>query len=164
MLVLIGLACKNAEEKKDITSNISYAYKLEKPDNWDIGSKENTAIAFNALKAFEDNKLDDCLSYFADTVRWRADYLDQSFSKDSLKSNMTRARNSFQTFTVKMSDFESVISKDKKDEWVTLWYTQIFTDQKTGKVDSLAMVNDLKIVNGKIVELNETMRHFPLKQ
>lgn len=54
-------------------------------------------------------------------------------------------------------------SKDKKDEWVTLWYTEIVTD-KTGKTDSLAMVNDIKVSKGKIVELNESVRHFPTKK
>lgn len=163
MLVLIGLACKTANEKKEVTANNSYPYSLEKPDNWDIGSTENTVIVMKALKAFEDNKIDDCLSYFADTVRWRADFLDKTFGKDSLKAAMTNLRNSIQAVKVKMGDFESVISKDKKDEWVTLWYTEIITDQ-TGKTDSLAMINDVKIAKGKIVELNESIRHFPIQK
>jgi hypothetical protein len=117
----------------------------------------------NALKAFEDNKVEDCISYFADTVRWRADYMDQTLSKDGLRVAMTNLRNSIQALQVKMGDFESVISKDKKDEWVTLWYTEIVTD-KTGKTDSLAMVNDIKVSKGKIVELNESVRHFPTKK
>ena len=163
VMATIIFSCKNAEDKKEATSDITYPYSLEKPDNWDIGSKENTLLVMNALKAFEDNKVEDCLSYFADTVRWRADYMDQTLSKDSLRVAMTNLRNSIQAVQVKMGDFESVISKDKKDEWVTLWYTEIVTD-KTGKTDSLAMVNDIKVSNGKIVELNESVRHFPTKK
>lgn len=163
VMATIIFSCKNAEDKKEVTSDITYPYSLEKPDNWDIGSKENTLLVMNALKAFEDNKVEDCLSYFADTVRWRADYMDQTLSKDSLRVAMTNLRNSIQALQVKMGDFESVISKDKKDEWVTLWYTEIVTD-KTGKTDSLAMVNDIKVSNGKIVELNESVRHFPTKK
>ncbi len=34
-----------------------------------------------------------------------------------------------------MEDWESVISKDKKEEWVTLWYSQKWEDMK-GKTDS----------------------------
>ena len=163
MVVIIAFACKNADEKKEVTTNVTYPYTLEKPDNWDIGSKENTLLVMNALKAFEDNKIEDCLSYFSDTVRWRADYVDMTVAKDSLRTAMTNLRNSIQAIQVKMGDFESVISKDKKDEWVTLWYTEIVTD-KTGKTDSLAMVNDIKVSNGKIVELNESVRHFPTKK
>lgn len=163
VMATIIFSCKNAEDKKEVTSDITYPYSLEKPDNWDIGSKENTLLVMNALKAFEDNKVEDCLSYFADTVRWRADYMDQTLSKDSLRVAMTNLRNSIQAVQVKMGDFESVISKDKKDEWVTLWYTEIVTD-KTGKTDSLAMVNDIKVSKGKIIELNESVRHFPTKK
>ncbi|HEY1017354.1 MAG TPA: hypothetical protein VGE25_00045, partial [Sediminibacterium sp.] len=68
-----------------------------------------------------------------------------------------------QALIIKMEDFESVISKDKKDEYVTLWYKQIMTDNM-GKTDSLAMINDFKIVNGKIVALSEAMRHYPAKK
>ena len=60
-----------------------------------------------------------------------------------------------------MGDYESVISKDKKDEWVTLWYKQIVTDKK-GKVDSMSVVNDAKIENGKITVLDEKTRKFPV--
>jgi hypothetical protein len=60
-----------------------------------------------------------------------------------------------------MNDWESVISADKKDEWVTLWYKQIQTDKK-GKTDSLGVVDDAKIVNGKIVLLDEKIQHYPV--
>lgn len=163
LMVTTVFSCKNAEEKTETTANVTYPYSLEKPDNWDIGSKENTLLVMSALKAFEENKVEDCLSYFADTVKWRADYMDQTLPKDSLRTAMTNLRNSIQAIQVKMGDFESVISKDKKDEWVTLWYTEIVTD-KTGKTDSLAMVNDIKVSKGKIVELNESIRHFPTKK
>ncbi len=163
LMATIIFSCKNAEEKKEVTADVTYPYSLEKPDNWYIGSKENTLIAMSALKAFEDNKVEDCLSYFADTVRWRADFIDETFSKDSLRSAMINLRNSFQAIQIVMNDFESVISKDKKDEWVTLWFTQINT-YKNGNIDSMAMINDVKVSNGKIVEISEAQRRFPTKK
>ena len=59
-----------------------------------------------------------------------------------------------------MQDWISVISKDKKSEWVTLWYKEILTD-KNGKSDSVNVVDDAKIENGKIVILDEKVQHFP---
>jgi hypothetical protein len=56
-----------------------------------------------------------------------------------------------------MDDWESVISKDKKDEWVTLWYRQKWEDNK-GKSDSSDIVNDLKMKDGKIIRLDEYTR------
>jgi hypothetical protein len=55
---------------------------------------------------------------------------------------------------IKMNDWESVISADKTEEWVTLWYKEYHTDKK-GNVDSMGVVDDLKIEKGKAVILDE---------
>ena len=62
-----------------------------------------------------------------------------------------------------MGDWESVISKDGKTEYVTMWYKQITTD-KMGKTDSIAVVDDCRIMNGKIVELDEKIQRIPAKK
>lgn len=165
LLLLVFTACNQAEKPAETSvAKPNYPYTINKPDNWDMATDpKNTEIAMNALKAFEDNKIDESLSYFADSVRWMFDYMDAKLGKDSLKSMVTAARSSFGTFKVNMHDFESVVSKDKKESYVTMWYTQVFTDA-SGKVDSTAIINDLKIENGKIVELSEASRHFPAKK
>jgi ketosteroid isomerase-like protein len=78
-------------------------------------------------------------------------------SADSVKAMFTTWRNGFKTVDVKMEDWESVISKDKKQEWVTLWYTQKWEDTK-GKKDSAAYIDDLQMKDGKIVRLDEYTR------
>jgi hypothetical protein len=40
-----------------------------------------------------------------------------------------------------------------------MWYKQIMTD-KAGKTDSMGVVDDCKIVNGKIVILDEKIQHL----
>ncbi len=164
LLVLGASGCKNnnTENTNNGAAKPEYAYTISKPDNWDIGSSQNTALVLSSLKAFEENKIDESISFFADSVNWRADFYDRKLSKDTLKALITSWRNDVAAITIKMHDFVSNISKDKKDEWVTAWYTQVFTD-KTGKIDSIAVINDFKLMNGKIVELNETVRHFPTK-
>ena len=52
------------------------------------------------------------------------------------------------------------ISENKKTEYVTLWYKEKWKDKK-GKADSIRVVDDCKIVNGKIAELDEKIQHFP---
>ncbi len=167
VLLLTAVACdqKPADKPAETASaKPAYAYTIEKPDNWDmVTDPTNTSVALNALKAFEDNKIDESVSYFADTVHWRSDYTDEILGKDSLKAMFGNYRNSFTAFKIDMHDFESVISKDKKDAYVTMWYVEKFTD-KNGKMDSVAMINDLKIANGKIIELDEAVRHFPAKK
>ncbi|MDQ6889125.1 MAG: hypothetical protein M3Z56_02435 [Bacteroidota bacterium] len=56
-----------------------------------------------------------------------------------------------------MQDWESVISKDKSEEWVTIWYRQKWEDMN-GRKDSTDVVNDLKLKNGKIMRLDEYTR------
>ena len=165
LITYLLVSCDPAADKtgaKATTADTTkpvYAYTIKQPDNWEVGSPKNTAIALNALKAFENKKIDECLSYFADSVDWKSDYVEEKFSKDSLKSFLNGAWNMMASTKIDMHDFESVISKDKKDEYVTMWYVQTTTDKK-GKVDSVAVINDLKISNGKIVTLDEAIRHF----
>ena len=64
---------------------------------------------------------------------------------------------------VTMYDYESVISADKKDEYVTLWYKQTWKDEK-GKADSMNVVDDCKMKNGKMIELDEKVQRFPAKK
>jgi hypothetical protein len=62
-----------------------------------------------------------------------------------------------------MDDFESVISKDRKNEYVSLWYKQKWQDAK-GVWDSLSVMDDLKIKDGKIASIDEKIRHYPKKK
>jgi hypothetical protein len=169
LLVYAGFGCKSSAEKETAktdatgTPTPAYAYTIQKPDNWEVGSSQNTALVLTSLKAFENNQLDECLKYFADTIAWKSDYVEAKLSRDSLKAFFATSWKDVASMKINMHDFESVISKDKKDEYVTLWYVQTVTDKK-GKTDSIFISNDVKLVNGKITELEETIRHFPVKK
>lgn len=168
--------CNNAgtgEAKKDSTGTTETAaakkplpempYQLEKPySNWQTGDPQNAVTVMNSLKGFETNDIPKCMTGFADTVKINFDGMQGTFSKDSLAKMFTQQRGMYTGFTVKMGDWESVISEDKKEEWVTLWYKQYMTG-KNGKTDSSECINDAMIKNGKIVVLNEAVRHYPAK-
>ncbi|MEO7766263.1 MAG: hypothetical protein ABIS01_02515 [Ferruginibacter sp.] len=141
--------------------NLDYPYSLEKPyQDWQPGDKKHAVNVMKSLKAYEDGDINSCVAGFGDSVELRFDGYISKISNDSLKKFFTQQRNKLATVKVKMGDWESVISKDKKTEYVTLWYKQIETDKK-GKIDSLNVVDDAKIVNGKIVELDEKTQHYP---
>ena len=135
----------------------AYPYTIDKPDNWKIGSSANTLTALTALKAFEEGNIEKSLTQFGDSVQLQFDGLDDTLSNDSLKAMFTRLRSNFKTFNVKMSDWESVVSKDGKEEWVTIWYKQIWEDNK-GTKDSADYIDDLRLKNGKIIRLDEYTR------
>lgn len=143
------------------TAKFDYPYALEKPyKDWQPGDQQHAVNVMKSLKAYENGDIESCVTAFGDSVDLRFDGYHEKLSHDSLKQMFTRSRNDLASVKVVMGDWESVISKDKADEYVTLWYKEITTDKK-GKTDSLAIIDDLKIVNGKIVELDQKIQHFP---
>jgi len=136
---------------------MNYPYTIEHPDYWAIGSTANTMTALTALKAWELGKMDESVKYFSDSVKLNFDGLKETMSRDSLKRFFTGIWKDFKTVDIKMSDWESVVSSDKKEEWVTIWYTQHWETPK-GLKDSLDIVNDFQMKDGKIIRLDEYTR------
>ena len=169
MLVLTMAACdsKNGsttktESKDSSNAKMDYAYTIKNPDQWEQGDKTNTMNVLKSLKAYENGNIDETVSYFGDSVQLRFDEMDVKLSNDSLKAMFKKSRAANKSLKVDMHDWESVKGKVTNDEYVSLWYTQTWEDMK-GKVDSLSVMNDIKIKNGKIVELDEKTRKFPKK-
>jgi hypothetical protein len=142
------------------TSNANYAYTKIHPVDWEWGSEANTQMVLNSLKAFETGNIDESVKAFADTVKIEVDHYEAKVSRDSLAAMFKRERSGMKNMQIKMDDYESVKSKDGKTEFVSLWFKQIFEDQK-GKTDSIELMDDLKIENGKVALLNEKVRHYP---
>lgn len=137
------------------TEKVDYPYTIENPDYWESGSQQNTLAVLNSLKAWENKNIDESLKYFADSIDVGFDGLTKKISNDSLRRIITP--DSLTTFRIRMQDWESVISKDKKVEYVTVWYRQ-FYDNGKGKKDSVDVVNDLKMKDGKIIGIDEYER------
>jgi hypothetical protein len=154
----------SAKAGMESTEDVTYPYTLDKPyKNWKPGDKKNTMVLLNMLKAWETKNVTECASYFGDSVDLAVDYYHKVIKHDSIPAMLERSWADYENLKIKMDDWESVISEDKKDEWVTVWYKQSWTDKK-GKADSLAIVNDAKIVNGKIIVFDEKVRHFPVQK
>jgi hypothetical protein len=140
-----------------VAQKMVYPYTIDHPDNWEMGSNQNTMAALSALKAFENGNVDESLKNFGDSIQIQFDGLDTKLSNDSLKAFFAKSRSNIKNMNIKMDDWESVVSKDKKDEWVTLWYRQKWEDA-SGKKDSADIINDLKMKDGKIIRLDEYTR------
>ena len=159
----IVLSCNSGQTNatdagKDTSSaSTNYPYTIDHPDYWEMGSTANTMIALSSLKAWEEGKIDESLKYFGDSVHMEFDGLDKKMSNDSVKAMLGNAFNGFNSVHIKMNDWESVISKDKAEEWVTIWYSQHW-ETKAGVKDSAAIVNDFQMKDGKIIRLSEYTR------
>lgn len=171
-IVLFIAGCKddkdtNAKTASGSASGTKYDYAYTPFDHdpvyWEQGDQQNLVNATKALKAFETGKVDESISYFADSLQFTADNVDMMIPRDTLKSWFEGTWQMTKSIKVEMDDYESVISKDKKKEYVTLWFKEVVTD-KSGKVDSLAYVDDIGFKNGKIISMDEKTRHYPAKQ
>ena len=143
------------------STTMNYPYTIEHPDNWEIGSNANTMIALNSLKAWEEGNMDESLKYFGDTILVQFDGIDKKMSNDSLKAFFNEGYNSFKNVKENMTDWVSVISKDKSEEWVTIWYTQSF-ETKDGVKDSVDIINDMQLKDGKIIRISEYTKKLHL--
>ena len=140
-----------------VEESVTYAYTIEDPDQWEWGSKKNSETALNALKGFETGDIAGTMKYWGDSVRLEFDNYEKKLSNDSVKALFTSWRGNYKDIKIKMEDFESVISKDKEKEYVSLWYTEYTTDTK-GVQDSVECMDDLLFKDGKIVMLSEKRR------
>jgi len=170
-IVFLLAACNN--ESKDApkqgtdaaapSAAVTLPYTPEMPyRNWQMGSEQNTLLAMTALKAWETKDYAGLAATLGDSVEVRMDDLRLMMGRDSAMNFFKNARENYTNIKIDMYDWESVISADKKAEYVTMWYKQTWTDMK-GVTDSLSVVDDVKIANGKMIELDEKVQRFPKK-
>lgn len=157
---------KDAEPAKTETpaaTEVKLPIPLEKPyRNWQMGSTENVVAAMNSLKAYIDKDFTALGATIGDSLELNFDYFHAKLSRDSAVNFFKADRPKYNDLGVTMYDYESVISADKKSEWVTLWYKQYWKDAK-GVADSMSVTDDVRLENGKMVELDEKVSHFPKK-
>ena len=145
------------------SADLDYAYTRTNKSNYVMGDPAQIQMVLNSLKAFEMNNVDALVNNFGDTVELSFDNFHAKVSRDSAKAILANNRSSYDSFAINMHDWETVKSTNTDDEWVSLWYTQIYKE-KGGKLDSVNVMDDVKIKDGKIVEISGYVRRFPQKK
>src|SRR5690606_21050323 len=128
--------------------DLDYAYTKTSKANYVMGDPAQVQMVLKSLKAFETNNTNELVSDFGDTVELYFDNYYAKVSRDSAKTILTNNRNMYDTYNINMHDWETVKSTNTDDEWVSLWYTEIYKE-KGGKLDSINIMDDIKIKNGK---------------
>src|SRR5215204_575558 len=153
---------KGATDSSGKTETVSLPFPVTRTPDWEIGDPANVPIAMNALKAFVDNDMTRIKEYLADSVDFRADDFTFKGHKDSLVKSMTEMRNQYDKIDISMKDYESVKSKNRGEEWVSMWYVQT-NFAKDGKIDSAMYMDDIQIVNGKVALIDSKGRRLANK-
>jgi len=168
-VLLIAVACNTPAPEQKAPEKVAinpadYPYTLKETyKDWQAGKQENAIMVLKMIKAWENKNASECASYFADTVMMNMDYFAGKMPNDSILAFVESGYANNTSIKVEMQDWESVVSADGKDEWVTLWYKQTLVDND-GKSETVNVVNDAKIVNGKIAVFDEYLQHLPMEK
>lgn len=162
ILITIIVSCKSKSATDSNSNDVDepFAYNIANPDQWEWGDKNNLRIALNSLKAYENGNISAAFKDYADTVLIQMDGFEKRLSKDSLLALFLRERSGIKRMGIVMNDYISLRSKNGKNDYVSLWYKQLWEDQN-GRVDSLECMDDIAFKNGKIILWNEKVRRFP---
>lgn len=155
---------ETTETKATAPADVKLPIPLAMPyKNWQIGSTDNVVAAMKSLKTFMDMDFTAMAATLGDSVELDFDNLQAKLSHDSTVNLFKAMRPMYNDLKVTMYDYVSVISEDKKEEWVTFWYKQNWKNEK-GVADSMNVVNDVKLKDGKMIALYEKTSHFQVKK
>jgi len=143
----------------DTTAKLNYPFTPRYSIKWQPGDEKNALMVLNSLKKYLDGDIKGCAEAFADTSEFIADQFYFKGSKDNLIKMVTDMRSASTSVSKDFDSWMTTYYPDKKETWVTLWYTERMTD-KSGKKDSLYYVDDVMIKDGKIRIYDEKMRRF----
>jgi hypothetical protein len=164
VLFSCGTGPKQEEPKTDSTAKkepLVYPFTAKYSLNWQPGDERNALLALTAFKKYVDGDVKGCFDYFADSIEFFADKFHFAGKKDSLVAMMIPMRAEMASMSVQPDTWLTAYYPDKKETWVTVWSTQKWTDKK-GKMDSVYLADDILIKDGKIYEVDEKQRQFPV--
>jgi hypothetical protein len=168
MLSVIFMGCMNEVKKEEPKTDsvakketLVYPYTAKYSLNWQPGDEKYAVLALTAFKKYVDGDVKGSFAYFADSIEFIADKFYFRGKKDSLEAMMTPMRAELASMSVQPDTWLTTYYPDKNDTWVTVWSTQKWTDKK-GKMDSIYIVDDILIKDGKIAVIDEKQRQYPV--
>ena len=162
------LGCSSNEPKQEAAKTdstvkketLAYPFTPKYSLNWQPGDEQNAVLVLNSIKKHVDGDIKGALSYFGDSITFITDEFLFKGRKDSLETLLTSMRTQLTSMSFEPDTWITAYYPDDKDTWVTVWGTQKWTTKK-GKIDSFYLVEDFKVKDGKILEIDEKMRRYP---
>jgi len=159
---LLFLSCRNSNSvqvEKTEATKLNYPFRPGYSINWQPGDEKNALIVLNSLKKYTAGDLKGAFENYADTVTFLGDNFYFKGKKDSLIKIFAKERREYASLTEDFDSWITVYYPDKKCNWVSVWFTEKWTDKK-GVKDSLYYTDDVLVKDGKITEYDEKIRHF----
>lgn len=149
----------NTETRTSTSTDLPFTL-TETYKDWQIGEKNNAIIAMQMLKDWGNKNFKESVSYFADSCDFKLESYHQKLAHDSILPLMESTYIGYKSAKIEMQDWKSVVSADKKEEWVMLWCKEIMVADN-GTIDSTNVINELRLENGKIIAFKDYIHHFP---
>ena len=108
-----------------------------------IGDQKISEKILTLFKQWDDNKLADGKSMFADSIHFYADNWAFQGTRDSFFTVSQQQRNNYKEVKTVVHAWIPVHSTDKNEDWALIWSTAYTTDTK-GKVDSASYQDTLE--------------------
>ena len=156
LVTLLYAACTGTTSTSDsgntTGSAIALPYTANYSSSFSIGSDSSVANVLNNYKAWENGDMEGLKNTLADSLAANfPNGLKFNGTRDSAMKMASMFRDSLSKVQIRMDAWIPLHVKDKNENWVSVWYTEIDT-YKTGKVDSAYFQDDNMIdKNGKIV-------------
>jgi hypothetical protein len=164
---VVFLGCTNGpkqdEAKTDSTTKnvpLVYPFTPKYSLNWQPGDEKNAVLVLGSFKKYLDGDVKGAFADFADSFEFKGNKFHFIGKKDSLEAMFTPMRASLASMSIKPDTWMTTYYPDYKDTWVTIWSTEYYTDKK-GKSDSVYIVQDVLVKDGKIAQIDEKQRLFP---
>jgi hypothetical protein len=167
LLCVILFGCNNAAKTDDVKTDstskkeaLVYPFVPKYGINWQPGDEKNAVIALTAFKKYLDGDVKGCFDNFTDSFEFIADKFHFKGKKDSLLAMMIPMRAALSSASAVVDSWLTAYYPEPKETWVTVWSTETWTDKK-GKTDSVYIVDDVMLKDGKIAQIDEKQRQFP---
>lgn len=119
------------------STNVSYPYEILYSSQFEIADNSNTQTLMKIWKAWESGNLSDAKDHFADSLEMHtADGHILKGPRDSVMKNALDYRSTLTSVTSTVDAVLSSRSKDKDENWVSIWGKEISTNTK-GVTDSI---------------------------
>ena len=155
---------KPEETKTDDTVKkeaLVYPYTPKYSINYKLGDEKNAVMVLSSLKKYIDGDLKGAFEYLADSVEFIADKFYFKGKKDSLLAIFAPMSAQVKSMSIVPDTWITLNYPDSNQTWVTVWYTQKVID-KSGKTDSVYVTDDYLVKDGKIAQIDEKERMFPV--
>ncbi|MBI2730339.1 MAG: hypothetical protein HYX40_06260 [Sphingobacteriales bacterium] len=166
-LALLAVACNNeakeSSEKKETAEAkpaVTFSMPITYSSSWEIGNPEYAAmIVQGSWKDWQDNKLGDMKSWVADTITAFLSDNVMVTGRDSLVAHWNKGRATYTNVIDTVHAAISLVSTDKKENWVTVWAKEINT-LTSGTKDTTEVMETWRInKDGKADLLLQYDRH-----